>query len=338
MKLYADQLDRALDRPLAAAWLVAGDEPLLVAEATDAIRAKARTQGYTEREIHFVERGFDWSSLAGSSRALSLFADRKLVELKLATPKPGIEGGKVLTAMAQDPAPDTILLVVTSRLDRDAWSASWVKAFESKGAVVQTAPVEIEKLPQWVAARGRKLGLTLDAAAATLVAERAEGNLLAAQQELDKLALTLGEGVVDVDTVAAAVADSARYDVFQLGEAALTGDAARALRILQGLEGEGAEPTLVLWTLCRDLRAVAQARRGVPPPMYGKGAERRAEAVREAAKRMARVSLKPLLEQAGRIDRVIKGQRRGDAWTELAALVARLAGVPALEPPPSWAL
>jgi DNA polymerase-3 subunit delta len=327
VKISTDQVERELERGLASAWLVAGDEPLLVGEAADAVRARARRDGYTERELFFAERGFDWASLLESSLSLSLFAERRILEVKLPTAKPGAEGGRVLATLVNDPPPDTVLLVVAGKLERDAYSSAWFKAFEARGVVVQAWPVEIGRLPQWITTRAGRHGLKLDIEGARLLAERVEGNLLAAHQEIEKLALTHGRGAVSADEVAIAVANSARYDVFQLGEAALAGDAARALRILEGLRGEGTEPTLVLWAVCREVRALAHARTSPGQPQgYGRQAERRAALIAGATRRIAGRPLAPLLERAGRIDRQIKGLAAGDPWGELALLVATLAG------------
>jgi len=328
MRINADRLSRELESQLAPVWLVSGDEPLLVGEAADAIRARARELGYTERETFFVEPKFDWSAVSGSSQAMSLFSERRIIEVKMASPRPGAEGGQVLAALAADPPPDTVVLITTGRLEREAFASAWFKAFEQHAVVVQAWPVEIGRLPQWILARARRHGLRLDEGGARLLAERVEGNLLAAHQEIEKLALTHGGGTLGEDDVASAVANSARYDVFQLGEAALAGDAARALRILEGLRGEGAEPTLVLWVICRDIRALAMARSGASRPSYGRQAERRSEALRRAVTRMAGKRLAPLVHLAAQADRSIKGLGPGDAWDELAALTAGLAGVP----------
>jgi len=328
MRVRADQLGRELSGALKPLWLVAGDEPLLVGEAADAIRAQARREGYEDRETFFVEPRFDWGVVEGSGQALSLFSSRRLLEIRLPTPRPGAEGGKVLAGLAANPPPDTIVLVVTGRLERDAFSSAWFKAFDQHGVVVQAWPVEIADLPRWVTARAARHGLDLGPAAARLLAQRVEGNLLAAHQEIEKLALTHERGAVDEDEVAAAVANSARYDIFQLGEAALTGDATRALRILEGLRGEGTEPPVVLWLLCREIRALADARRGGGGQRgYGKQAERRARALDAALRRTSGQRLGPLVAHAARVDRCIKGLGRGDAWDELAGLVATLAGV-----------
>lgn len=332
MRIRSDQLSRELSsarfRPL---WLVSGDEPLLVGEAADAIRARARELGFSERETFFVEPRFDWGPVLGSSQALSLFATQRVLEIRLPSPRPGAEGGKVLAEMAADPPPDTIVLVITGRLERDSFASAWFKAFEKHGVVVQAWPIEIGQLHRWVAERARRHGIVLDQAGARLLAERVEGNLLAAHQEIEKLALTHGPGEMGEDEVAEAVANSARYDVFQLGEAALGGDAIRALRILEGLRGEGAEPTLVLWVLAREIRALAEARqnRGAAPG-YGMQGEKRAALLNAAARRMAGTRMGPLVSHAAHTDRTIKGLASGDAWDELTTLVASLAGAPAL--------
>ena len=328
MRTTTNELARQFERKLASAWLVCGDEPLLVGEAADAIRARARAEGFAGRELFFVERGFDWSELLASSQSLSLFSERRIIELKMPNPRPGKEGGAVLAQLVSDPAPDTLLLLVTGRPERETYSTAWFKAFEKHGMVVQSWPVEIGQLPQWIIARAGRHGLVIDLEGAQLLAERVEGNLLAAHQEIEKLALLHAGGDVSADDVLAAVANSARYDVYQLGEAALGGDAGRSLRILDGLRAEGAEPALVLWALCRDLRSLAEARRNPGAGTgYGRQAERRAALLARALKRTAGQPLTPFFVDAGRIDRQVKGLRHGDPWTGLTGLVAALAGV-----------
>ncbi len=326
-RITTDQLPRALEKSLAPAWLLAGDEPLLIGEAADAIRARARAEGYGGRELHVIDRTFDWSELMASSRSLSLFSERRIIEVRMPTPRPGREGGAVLAKLASDPVPDTLLMVMTTRPERDTWSAAWFKAFEKHGVFVQSTPVEIGRLPQWIIARAARHGIAIDAEGAALLAERVEGNLLAAHQEIEKLALLHAAGGVGVGDVQSAVANSARYDVFQLGEAALDGDAARCLRILEGLRAEGAEPPLVLWSVCRELRALADARSGAGAPAgYGHQAERRAALLRRAVARTAKQPLGPLFAWAARVDRQVKGLARGDPWTSLTGLVATMAG------------
>ena len=287
MRINTDQVARTLERGLAPAWLIVGDEALLTGEAADAVRARARAEGFAGRDLFVTDRSFDWAEISAASRTLSLFAERRILEIRMPTPRPGKEGGAVLAALAADPGPDNLLLVVTTRPEKDTWSSAWFKAFDKHGVVVQTLPVEIGRLPQWIAARAARLGLRFEPGAAELLAERVEGNLLAAHQEIEKLALLRADGHADFEAVESAVANSARYDVFQLGEAALAGDVARALRILDGLRAEGVEPPLVLWALCRELRALADLRSGVAKQAFGQAAERREALVKRAAARAA---------------------------------------------------
>src|SRR5262245_4496856 len=204
MRIPAEHLARTLEKGLAPAWLIAGDETLLTGEAADAVRAKARAQGYCGRDLFMTDRSFDWSEVAAASRTQSLFAERRILEIRMPTPRPGKEGGAVLAALAADPGPDNLVLVVTTRPEKETWSSAWFKAFEKQGAVVLPQPVEIGRLPQWIADRGAKLGLRFEKGAAELLAERVEGNLLAAQQEIEKLALLQKDGVGGIDAVHAA--------------------------------------------------------------------------------------------------------------------------------------
>jgi DNA polymerase-3 subunit delta len=334
MRINTDELARTLDRTLSNAWLIAGDEPLLVGEAADAVRARARAAGFTGRELFMTERSFDWSELLASCQSLSLFSERRIIEVRMPGPRPGKSGGAVLAKLAADPPPDTLLLVMTTRPEGESYSTAWFKAFEKHGTVVLAWPVDIGRLPRWIAERAARHGLVLEPDGAALLAERVEGNLLAAHQEIEMLALLHARGKVSIEDVQAAVANSARYDVFQLGEAALAGDAARSLRILEGLRAEGAEAPLVLWSLCRELRGLAEARSNPGAPQgYGRQAERRAALLRRAAVRTAGQPLEPLFVSAALADRQIKGYGRGDPWTSLTGIVAALAGaLPAAHP------
>jgi DNA polymerase-3 subunit delta len=326
MRIDTDQVARTLEKRLAPVWLIAGDEVLLTGEAADLVRARARKEGFTGRDLFVTDRGFDWSEIAAASRTLSLFSERRILEIRMPTPRPGKEGGAALAALAADPGPDNLVIVITARPEREGWTSAWLKAFDKHGVVAIAEPVPIARLPRWISARGEKLGLAFGRGAAELLAERVEGNLLAAQQELEKLALLVPAGRVSMDDVQAAVANSARYDVFQLGEAALGGDAPRSLRILEGLRAEGVEPPLVLWAIARELRAIADMRSGSWRRGYGANAERHEDLVSRAEKRTARQPLGPWFAAAARIDRQAKGQASGSAWTSLTALVADLAG------------
>ena len=220
-------------------YLISGDEPLLAAEAADAVRARARGAGFTEREVHFIERAADWDELRASAANLSLFGARRVVEIRLASARPGTAGNAALVALLEARDPDTLFLILTPRLDRDAQGADWVRAVEAHGAWVQIWPVDSHRLVAWLKGRCRRLKLEASDEALELLAARTEGNLLAAHQELTKLTLLAPEGRVTPDTVLASVADSARFDVFRLGEAVLAGETARALRVLAARDVTG---------------------------------------------------------------------------------------------------
>lgn len=329
MKLNSDTLDAHLRQQLAPVYLVSGDEALLVGEAADAIRASARAKGFDERETHFIERAGDWSEVRASAGNLSLFAQRRIVELRLSSAKPGVAGGAVLTALMEAKDPDRLLLILAPRLDRDAQSAAWVRAVESSGVLVQVWPVDVDRFVAWLRARSARLKLNVPDAALEIIAERTEGNLLAANQELEKLRLTVRDEKVTADEVLASVADSARFDVFQLGEAALTGDAARTLRMLEGLRGEGVEPTLALWALnkaARDIWAASSPLSESRPRVWG----RQAAALDRALRRAPQLRFGRLAVRASRADRMIKGRLGGSPWDELALLATELCGRTAL--------
>ena len=334
MKLSGDNLAAHLSRQLASVYLVSGDEPLLVNEAADAIRGKARAQGFTERELHVVERGFDWDELIAGSRSMSLFAERKIVEIRMTNPTPGEQGANAIIELASQSSPDVLVLIITGKMDGRVQSSRWVSAIEKHGVVVQIWPVELARLPAWIRDRLARQNLKADADAAALLAERVEGNLLAAHQEVAKLALLLPPGPVSADTIVEAVADSARFDVLQLGDAAMRGQTARALRVLEGLRGEDVEPPIVLWALNKDLQWIARCqhlmRRGQSADSAMNALyvwRNRQPAMKHALSRLRPARVRELLLGAERADRMIKGVIRSDPWLEFERLVAGLAGV-----------
>ncbi|MFC4308309.1 DNA polymerase III subunit delta [Steroidobacter flavus] len=333
MKLSGDNLAASLSR-LASIYLISGDEPLLVNEAADAVRARARSQGFTERELNVVERGFDWQALLSNSKAMSLFAERKIIEIRMTNPTPGEQGADAIIELATDPSADNLVLIITGKMDGRVQNSRWVSAIEKHGVVVQIWPLELPRLPAWIRDRLAKQNLKADSEAATLLAERVEGNLLAAHQEVEKLALLLPPGPVTADTIIDAVADSARFDVLQLGDAAMKGNAARALRVLEGLRGEDVEPPIVLWALNKDLQWIARCqhlmRRGQSPDSAMNALyvwRNRQPAMKHALSRLKPKTVRELLLSAERADRMIKGVIRNDPWLEFERLVAGLAGV-----------
>jgi DNA polymerase III subunit delta len=329
-RLNLDQLPAALGKALAPCYLVSGEEPLLVGEAADAIRAAARGAGYADRSVFFIERGFDWDELRGAAQSLSLFSERRIIELRLPTGKPD-KGAQLLVALADRPPPDVLTLIITDKLDKKSSEAPWVQAVAQHGVWVPVWPVGAASLPAWLAERAKRAGVEIEPGAVQLIAERVEGNLLAARQELEKLSLVANGAKITRELVAGSVADSARYDVFQLAEAASAGDAPRALRILLGLKSEGVEPTLILWALVRELRGLWQANERMRLRSSQRGGWNQASTPSAAAQaRLRDLPLAGLLAEASRVDRIVKGNLQGDAWMGLTSLAATLAG--ALQP------
>jgi DNA polymerase-3 subunit delta len=332
VKISSDNLASSLTRDLKPIYLVSGDEPLLAGEAADAIRARARAAGFTERELHFAERGFDWSELRASSQTLSLFAEKRIIEVRLPG-SPGDDGSEWIVQVAEQAAGDQLILIITGKLDGRTQNSKWVSAIDRAGVFVQVWPIDTARLPGWIRERLGRKGFTADAAAVSMLADRVEGNLLAAHQEIEKLALILPPGEVSAEAILNAVSMSARFDVLQLGEASMRGQGARALRILEGLRAEGVEPTLVLWAVNKDLQWIAKSLHHMRSGMTAEAAMNaeyvwrpRQAAMKQALARLKSGQVRGLLVDAGRVDRSIKGVLRSDAWAELEALVARFAG------------
>lgn len=331
MKIPATALAQKLGAGLAGIYLVSGDDPLLVGEACDAIRGAARSQGFDERDLYVAERGFDWDDLLVSGSNMSLFASRRILELRLPTGKPGDKGGKAIVQLAQQSDPDTLVLVIAPQLDKRSLGAGWAGAIDKAGVIVQIWPVEEAQMPAWIKQRLRASGLQANEEAVRLLAIRVEGNLMAAQQEIDKLVLLHGSGKLDADMIQEAVSDSSRFDIFDLVDAALSGDAERSLRILKGLQEEGVEPVLIGWALSREMRALSPlawqiAQGAAPATVLGKVWARRKPLVSSALQRHSSGSIHLLQLQLARLDRVVKGQARGAIWDELGLIVAKLAG------------
>ncbi|MGA9853561.1 MAG: DNA polymerase III subunit delta [Gammaproteobacteria bacterium] len=330
MKLTPDKLDTHLKTGLAPAYLIAGDEPLQREEAADVIRAAAKSRGYADREVFFAERGFNWNQLANAGASLSLFASKRILEVRLPTGKPGDDGAEALSGYAQNPAPDTVLLVISAKLERGG--GRWAEALERIGVLVTLWPVEPKNLPGWLGRRMQSRGLEPTPEAVALMAARVEGNLLAASQEVEKLLLLRGPGPVDTDAVREAVTDSARYDPYGLVDAALAGDRGRTARILQGLKEEGTEPTFILWALTREIRSLAgmawEIQSGVSMPRVLAGVwDKRRPVVEKALSRHKLRDWRELLSGLARADRVLKGQAPGRPWDVLLNLSERLAGL-----------
>ncbi len=328
MRTTPEKLPAALKRALAPVYLLSGDEPLTQGEAADAIRAAAREAGFGEREVFFIERANSgpWSEIFASTQALSLFAARRLIEIRIPGGKPGTEGAKALAELSGLAGPDVMLLVITGALDWTTQKSSWVRALQEAGMWIDAAPVQAADFPDWLRARAVAAGVQLDEQAVAMLAEHTEGNLLAAVQELHKLALA-GVTRAGANEVLAGSSPSSRFDVTQLGEAVLRGDVPRALRVLAGLKAEDVEPTLVLWSLWQELRALwLQLVPGATLPAVWSRNKSHLAAAATRLRPLGRGFFARLDTHMARVDRIVKGRRHGNAWDELALVVAEFAG------------
>ena len=333
MKLAPQQLERHLRQGMAPVYCISGDEPLLMQEACDLVRRHAREAGCGERIVMHADGSFDWNSLLRESCGMSLFSRRRLLELRLPTGKPGDAGGKALQAYATDGGGENILLVICGKLDAASQRTRWFKALEGAGVVIQVWPLAPRQLPEWIGRRMRQAGLQPSREAVTLLAERVEGNLLAAAQEIEKLHMLHGAGAISADDVLAAVSDSARFDVFGLVDSALAGDAGRSARMLDGLRAEGVDPVLVLWALAREIRLLARMHGDLEQGLAQAQVlarhrvwDKRKPAVGQALRRGNRAEWLAMLGEAAGIDRCLKGQAPGSGWDGLMSLVLRMAG------------
>jgi DNA polymerase-3 subunit delta len=340
MQLKPEQLEARLRKQLDPVYFVSGDEPLRVLEAADAVRSAAQSQGYSEREVMTVQAGFDWEALTSSAASLSLFAERRIVDLRLPTGKPGDAGARALRAWAERPPEDTLLLVTSGKLEPAARKSKWLQALDAAGVVIQVWPLKLHEFHAWVQVRMRRQGLEPTREAVAMLAERVEGNLLACVQEIDKLYLLRGAGPVAAEDVLALVADNARYDVYGLVDSALAGQAARSVHMLHGLEAEGAAAPVVLWALAREIRQLAAMAALVAGGRSVRNVldqyrvwDNRKPLLEAALKRLPVAACNRLLRQCAFTDRVCKGQAAGNAWSELLQLTLKLAGQQTLAGP-----
>lgn len=327
MQLRGDQLAAHLERELRPLYLLHGDEPLLVLEAADAIRKKARQQGFSEREILTALPGFDWNQLLAAGGNLSLFGDRKLIDLRIPNGKPGKDGSQALQAWCQHLSADTLLLITLPEIDWKEEKAAWYTALASAGVAVKLNAPPLAELPGWLAGRLRRQQQSADPDSLHFIAERVEGNLLAAHQEIQKLALLYPPGKLSAEQIRAAVLNVARYDIESLREALLAGDLARYVRTLDGLMHEGEAPPLILWALAEEIRALASIRAGLDRNLPHDALLRDAKvwgprqvSVKKALQRLSTVTLQHALKDAARIDRLIKGIGQGNLWDEFLRL------------------
>ncbi|MBK9161591.1 MAG: DNA polymerase III subunit delta [Nitrosomonadales bacterium] len=330
MQITSEELPRHLASGLKPLYVVHGDALLLAIEAADSIRTAARGAGYTERETFIAEQYFKWSELRNSTQNFSLFATRKVVDLRIPSGKPGTEGGQALQDYCANLSDDVLTLVSLPKLDRTAQKSSWFSALQQHGVTVSADDIPRPALPRWIAARLERQGQTADKATLEFLADRSEGNLLAAFQEIQKLALLFPAGELTFEQVKDAVMDVARYDIFKLSEAMLAGNPARFARILEGLRAEGTAATLVLWAISEDIRTLGKVLQATQRGGSIDGALRDARVwgprqgqIGNAARRFRFPQIERAMQQAARLDKTIKGLRQGDVWDELLQLGLR---------------
>lgn len=341
MQLRLDALDAHLAKTLAPLYVVTSDEHLLAQQALDKIRLKARSDGFLEREILSVDRSFKWGALLAANQSQSLFGDKKIIDLRIPTGKPGKDGGQALqeyvAQLAGNPNPDNVTLISYPKLDWASQKSAWVTRLQEAAVYLDIPLIERAQLPGWIARGLKDQGQSADRDALEFIADRVEGNLLAAHQEIQKLGLLYPQGVLNFDQIQEAVLNVARYDVFKLNEAILTGDVTRLVRMLDGLKGEGEALPLVLWALAEECRALLKLKIGMQEgrPLSVLFKEQRIWGGRErlmepALRRLSLSALQNALKNAAQIDKLIKGLRvrrlSGDAWDAILQLSLSLAG------------
>lgn len=332
MQITSDDLPRQLAKGLAPLYVVTGDALLLAIEAADAIRNAARAAGYSERETFVAEQHFKWAELRNSAQSLSLFAERKVIDLRIPSGKPGVEGGQALQDYVANMSPDILTLITLPRLDKTGQKSQWFTALERQAVLVTADDIPRNAMPGWIAGRLRRQEQSADKDTLEFLADRCEGNLLAAFQEIQKLALLFPAGELSFEQVKDAVMDVARYDIFKLSEAMLGGNAERFARILDGLRAEGTATVLVLWAISEDIRTLGKVLQAVQRGGSIDGALRDARVwgprqglIGSAARRFKFPHVERGMQQAARLDKTIKGLRQGDVWDELLQLGMRFA-------------
>lgn len=331
MRLRPDQLKKSLQQHMLPVYLLSGDEPLQLNETADAIRSAAREAGYQNRVVLETGGGFKWDDLFAEANSLSLFAEKKLIDLRIPNGKPGRDGGKALAEYCANASPDNLLLITLPKLDKQQQGSKWFKQIEQIGVVVQVWPIDVRQLPQWINQRLRQVGLIPDQEVAQILADRVEGNLLAAQQEIEKLRLIHAEGHINAAQLLAAVSDNSRYDVFELVDTALRKQSARCVKILHGLCAEGVAAPVVLWALHREIAQLSEIAHNATQINLEQAIararvwEKRKGLVRQAIQHKPPEQWLALLCLCQTADAAIKGANQADPWVLLEKISLKLA-------------
>jgi DNA polymerase-3 subunit delta len=332
MRLKPEQLSAALQKELAPVYFISGDEPLQMGEMADAVRAAARKAGYDSREVLVVDSGFSWNELMESAGSLSIFTDKKIIDLRLPTGAPGAEGAKALTDYCERLPEDTLLLMTSAKLAGASLKSRWFQALDKVGCIIQVWPLEGQNLIHWLQQRMQQRGLQAEAEGIRILASRIEGNLLAAAQEIEKLYVLYGSGRLSNQQILDVVADSSRFDVFKLMDSVLAAKAGRIFKILSGLQAEGVAAPVVLWALTREARvlirikqALAQGQNRALVFKNNQVWDKRQQLVSDTLGRLGDSDLNSILTLSAKADRQIKGQQQGDPWETLLAICLKFA-------------
>jgi DNA polymerase-3 subunit delta len=330
MNVRPDQLQSVIAKSVYPVYMVSGDEPLQQMESLDLIRSYLREQDFSEREVLDVDAQFDWQRLMDEAASMSLFATRRIVELRLPTGKPGRQGSQALKEYLERPPEDTVLIVNAGKVDGNARKSAWFKAIDQNGVVVQCWPVPVDRLSGWLKQRFKMRDMDADADVLSYISQHVEGNLLAADQEIEKLYLLLGPGKITYADVAEAVTSQSRYSVFELVDMLLTGNTSRVIKILAGLKAEGVVPVVVNWALAKDIRLLSQVAADMSSAAFilkRSGVwESRVAMFKSCLSRHRQRSFDMMLKRCAYIDAVSKGMIDANVWDEIETLCVRMAG------------
>lgn len=331
MRLKPDQLNAALQKKLAPVYFISGDEPLQLGEMADAIRKAARKAGFETREVFSVETGFEWKELTVSAGSLSIFSDKKIIDLRLLSGTPGPDGSKALSAYCERLPEDTLLLITAGKVTSEAFKSRWLQTLDKAGIIIQVWPLERQDLIPWLQQRMQRRGLHVETEGLRILASRIEGNLLSAVQEIEKLYGLYGAGNLSNQQIFDAVADSSRYDVFKLVDSVLAAGVNRIFKVLSGLKAEGNAAPVVLWALTREARVLLKIKLALAQGQNKESfknnqiRDKRKQLINDALNRLSESDLNKILVLSAKADRQIKGQQEGDAWETVLAICLMLA-------------
>jgi DNA polymerase-3 subunit delta len=328
MNARPDQLQAIVTKNVFPVYMVSGDEPLQQMESLDVIRAYLKEKDYSEREVLDVDAQFDWQQLMDEAASMSLFATRRIVELRLPSAKPGRQGSQILKEYLSQPPDDTVLIINAGKIDGNAKKSAWYKAVEQSGLVVQCWPVPIEKLSGWLRQRFNRRGMEAEQDVFAYISQHVEGNLLAADQEIEKLLLLLGPGKISFADVVEAVMSQSRYSVFELVDTSLAGNSSRVVKIISGLKSEGIAPVVVNWAIAKDIRLLSQVAVDVSSADYilkRSGVwQSRLALFKSCLSRHRQRAFQMMLKRCAYIDAASKGMIDANVWDEIESLCVRL--------------